>query len=255
MTPRRKQALLLALVGAFAAQTYLVYRDEGGGTLDPVAARGRAIWHRENCQVCHQLWGLGGFLGPDLTNAASRVDSLRLTTLLTTGRGQMPALQLPADEIAAVRAYLVALDRPDRGRGQLRLGREGGGSWEAFHRVAAPLLHQSADSAARRGRELFAARPCGGCHLPLTSSPGGPPDVSTSIARLGPDSVAAILTTGRPDRGMPAPAPALRAEERTDLVAFLTWLGARRDTLNDRLAATVPELQWRWRDLRWWEYR
>lgn len=247
--------LLLALVGAFAAQTFLVYHDDGGGSLDPVALRGRAVWHRENCQVCHQLWGLGGFLGPDLTNAASRVDSVRLTALLTAGSGQMPAFQLPPDEIAAVRAYLVALDRPDRGRGQLRLGREGGAGWESLYREVGSLLDQAPDSSVRRGRDLFAARPCGACHLPLTSGPGRPPDLSTSIARLGPDSVATILTSGRPDRGMPAPAPALRAEERADLVAFLTWLGARRDTANTLLRGAAPNSRWRWRELKWWEYR
>ena len=41
--------------------------------LDDLARAGRALWHDHNCQTCHQIYGFGGFLGPDVTNGAQRL--------------------------------------------------------------------------------------------------------------------------------------------------------------------------------------
>ena len=35
------------------------------------AVSGRIVWQKYNCQSCHQLYGLGRYLGPDLTNVVS----------------------------------------------------------------------------------------------------------------------------------------------------------------------------------------
>lgn len=250
-----KQVLLTVLVVAFMVQTALVYGDDRSEPLDRLALQGRKIWHRQACQVCHQLWGQGGFLGPDLTNAARRVDSVRMSTLLSVGSRQMPAFHLSTDEIAAVRAYLTALDRPERGRGQVRLGRPDGTGWERLERVASPLLDEPATTAARDGWTTFRTRPCQACHQPLTSGVGGAPDLATSVARLGPDSLRAVLIAGRPERGMPPPMPAFSTTELENMVAFITWLGTRRDTLGALLRASEPKTAIRWRDLPWWEYR
>ncbi|MCH7870146.1 MAG: c-type cytochrome, partial [Planctomycetes bacterium] len=37
-----------------------------------MAKSGLAIWRENNCQACHQIYGYGGFLGPDLTNLMDR---------------------------------------------------------------------------------------------------------------------------------------------------------------------------------------
>ena len=37
-----------------------------------LVAEGRLVWQKYNCHTCHQLYGLGGYLGPDLTNVYSR---------------------------------------------------------------------------------------------------------------------------------------------------------------------------------------
>jgi hypothetical protein len=84
---------------------------------------------------------------------------------------------------------------------------------------------------------------------------GGAPDLSTSAARLGADSLRAVLLAGRPDRGMPAPYPAFSEAELEDLMAFLDWMGARRDSLSVLLRAADPDRRFSWRDLPWWEYR
>ncbi|MHC4841723.1 MAG: c-type cytochrome, partial [Planctomycetota bacterium] len=94
---RYRIALMATLVACFATQTYLVYSDPTGEqneALSEQALAGREIWLGKNCQSCHQLYGFGGFLGPDLTNAAPRLEQNRLKELLTVGSRQMPAFNL-----------------------------------------------------------------------------------------------------------------------------------------------------------------
>lgn len=73
MTPTAKRVLPTLLVATFAIQTALVYSDERADGLSEPAIRGRELWYANACQVCHQVYGNGGFLGPDLTNAARSV--------------------------------------------------------------------------------------------------------------------------------------------------------------------------------------
>jgi nitric oxide reductase subunit C len=255
-TPTTKRAALAALVGAFAFQTALVYSDERGDPLDDTARRGRALWHENGCQVCHQLYGQGGFLGPDLTNAYSRVDTFRLRTLLTMGSGQMPAFHFVDDEIAAMSAFFKALDRPDLGWGQLRMGStEAGGPWERFDGVADPMLDPATASSARRGWETFRRRPCPICHQPLAASPTGAPDLSQAAAHLSPDEFRRVLQEGRPARGMPPPAPALTEVELGELIAFITWLETERNAIDGQLRSTERQRSVSWRDIPWWEFR
>lgn len=39
--------------------------------MSPSAIRGQNLWQQNNCTACHQIYGLGGYLGPDLTNVIS----------------------------------------------------------------------------------------------------------------------------------------------------------------------------------------
>lgn len=245
------------LVTAFVVQTALVYGDERTGPLSESARHGRALWHQHGCQVCHQLYGQGGFLGPDLTNAASRVDSVRLWSLLTLGSGQMPALRLADREIADLRAYLRSLDRPELGWGQLRLGEVvETDPWTRAERAWPPWLEGDVGAAAKPGWELFRERRCGVCHLPLASSPAGPPDLSLATQRLSPDQLRTVLAAGRAERGMPPPFPAFTSGEREEVAAFIAWLGTHRDALEEGLRSAETERgSVRWRDIPWWEYR
>ncbi len=251
--PASKKALLAVLVGCFVVQTGLVYSDDVDITLSAEAVQGRKLFHRYSCQVCHQLWGQGGFLGPDLTNAGSRIDESRITSLLTVGSGQMPAMHLPEPEIAALGAFLVEIDRPDIGRGQLRLGDPSGAtspqaSFEAAVEAAAP----TSDVAA--GFETFRSGICSACHFPFQTSTVGAPDLSTVVERLAEDELREVLTSGRPDRGMPPPEPAFDEGQIDRLVAYFRWLNTNRATLSEDAERRRAERAVDWSKLPWWEY-
>jgi nitric oxide reductase subunit C len=71
-------------------------------------SEGRLVWQKYNCQSCHQLYGLGGYLGPDLTNFME--DSIKgeiiLESMLTNGTKQMPAFKLEMKELIELKAFL-----------------------------------------------------------------------------------------------------------------------------------------------------
>ena len=104
-------ALKYFLLGAFSFQSWLVYSDPTGriDALSPEAAAGRTLWMQNGCQTCHQLHGFGGFLGPDLTNAAQHLTRARLDSVLTIGAGQMPAFGFSGSERAALSAFFDAM--------------------------------------------------------------------------------------------------------------------------------------------------
>ena len=74
------------------------------------AARGRQIWDRARCSVCHSLYGLGGHLGPDLTDAHGRLGPDAVRAFVLHGGSVMPAFALDAEELTALLAFLHEVD-------------------------------------------------------------------------------------------------------------------------------------------------
>ena len=254
-TPARKKLLLAVLVLSFGVQTGLVYSDARSEPLSAAAREGRALWQRHACQTCHQFYGQGGFLGPDLTNAASRVDSTRLVSLLTVGSGQMPPLAFTDDESAAMAAFLREMDRPEIGRGELRMGTpgEGAGAQAAFERAVEAAL--GADLAeVDDGFAAYRIRPCSACHFPFRDSPVGAPDLSLVAGSLAPDSLDRVLAEGRPLMGMPPPVPPLDDADRAAITAFLEFLAANREHLEVQTRALAAGRSLDWGRLPWWEF-
>lgn len=252
--PSSKKVLLAVLVVSFAVQTGLVYSDDVDIRLSEDAVQGRKLFHDGTCQVCHQLWGQGGFLGPDLTNAASRVDPTRLASLLTVGSGQMPAFGYDEQQIDFMRAFLEEIDRPDVGRGQLRLGDPGAGTtpqaaFDATVEAAGP------PASAMAGFRTFRSGICVSCHYPFQTSIVGAPDLSTVVERLDDDEIREVLTVGRPAVGMPPPAPALSDQEQDGLVDYFHWLAEHRAGLMAASEERQSNRSFDWRRLPWWEYR
>ena len=76
------------------------------------AADGRLIWQKYNCQSCHQLFGLGGFLGPDLTNTISQPakGEKYIRAMIQSGIKQMPAFKIPENELNELMEFLKSTD-------------------------------------------------------------------------------------------------------------------------------------------------
>jgi len=251
ISPRTKMLLMATLVLAYAVQSALVYGDEPSGVrLEGEALAGARLFQRRGCQVCHQLHGFGGFLGPDLTNASRRLTDSRLRQVLTGGSGQMPALHLDEAEIVSVRAFLEAMNAT--GQGQARIPARGPSSNELFS-VALEAALPSAPAAAARGFQAIGERPCFACHLPFRSGISGAADLSLVTSRLDLATLDSVLTHGKPPF-MPTPTPAFSASERADVAAWLAWLGANRDDLRRSVAAADESRRFDWSDVPWWEF-
>ena len=75
-------------------------------------ANGRLVWQKYNCHTCHQLYGLGGYLGPDLTNVYSRRQQNEdyLKAIIHSGVRQMPSFKMSEAEMTSLLAFLKNLD-------------------------------------------------------------------------------------------------------------------------------------------------
>ena len=251
--PSSKKILLSVLVTCFVIQSGLVYSDDTDIVLSADGVEGRKLFHEGSCQVCHQLWGQGGFLGPDLTNAASRIDDTRLASLLTVGSGQMPAYAYEEQQVHYIRSFLKEIDRPDIGRGQLRLG-------DPSNAVTPQAAFDATVRASAYGDELegfktFSSGICSACHFPFQASIVGAPDLSTVVERLDTEDLMEVLTMGRPERGMPPPSPTLSVEERDYLIHYLGWLNQNRSDLMAKWEDLQVEQSIDWSRLDWWEFR
>ncbi|MDO8366233.1 MAG: cytochrome c [Saprospiraceae bacterium] len=113
-----KPALAFSLLSvAFLTFSLSIYLKPGFvaaalGVEKDKASAGRLVWQKYNCQSCHQLYGLGGYLGPDLTNVYSmpgKGENL-IRALLITGVVQMPAFQMSEKETDHLIEFLKQTD-------------------------------------------------------------------------------------------------------------------------------------------------
>jgi nitric oxide reductase subunit C len=77
-------------------------------SMDSRSIQGKSLWQEKNCQNCHQLFGLGGYMGPDLTTVTT--DPKRGTAyakgILMSGGSRMPNFHFKEEEADALVAYL-----------------------------------------------------------------------------------------------------------------------------------------------------
>jgi len=113
-----KVVAFITLFTLYAGYSLLVYTRGTESSIVPTAAeqtiinRGKEIYEKNNCSSCHQLYGLGGYLGPELTTAWS--DKNRgehfIKALLKTGGNRMPDFHFTDEEINALAQYLKYVD-------------------------------------------------------------------------------------------------------------------------------------------------
>lgn len=107
----RSWILLFLVFISYTIYLYL-YCDPGNNRqVHSNVIAGRNIWQNKNCQACHQIYGLGGYMGPDLTNIISRKGAKNASVFIRYGSGKMPDLHLSDKEVKEVVAYLSWIDK------------------------------------------------------------------------------------------------------------------------------------------------
>ena len=88
------------LTAAFLSYSFLLYSVDTGETVQASqqALEGKVLWQQKNCQSCHQLYGLGGHLGPDLTNIYGKRPEASIRSFLSGGTNVMPDFHLSEHE-------------------------------------------------------------------------------------------------------------------------------------------------------------
>ncbi len=109
-----KQIILVTLVVAFAVYSALVYTAQPNLTqerpLSVSAAHGQRLYQEYNCVACHQFYGLGGYMGPDLTNVISRKGDAYARAFISSGSLRMPNFDLNEAEVGSLVDFLEFVD-------------------------------------------------------------------------------------------------------------------------------------------------
>ena len=100
---------------AFVIYTAHIYT---GGTeaehipaMSKQAGEGQALFQQHNCIACHQFYGLGGYMGPDLTNVISNRGHAYARAFMAAGTNAMPNFGLNDTELDALVAFLEFVDQ------------------------------------------------------------------------------------------------------------------------------------------------
>ncbi|HRP88791.1 MAG TPA: cytochrome c [Edaphocola sp.] len=112
MSDKTKWIIIISLLSSFLYYSVHLYQSscEGISTASPLAQQGKMIWQQKNCVSCHQFYGLGGHLGPDLTNVSSKREPEYIKAFLKSGTVVMPDFQLSNSEIEALMAFFKYTD-------------------------------------------------------------------------------------------------------------------------------------------------
>jgi nitric oxide reductase subunit C len=111
-----KVLVFLLLFTSFIGYSAFVYTDGTAEKSTPPnmqqAMSGKKIFQEYNCISCHQIYGLGGYLGPDLTIAFSdrKRGEAYMRALMQSGSKRMPDFQLTEKQIDDLIAYFKYVD-------------------------------------------------------------------------------------------------------------------------------------------------
>lgn len=113
-----KRFLFGIFVVAFVAYSAMVYTAapnlEPRRALSASAAHGQQLYQQYNCVACHQFYGLGGYMGPDLTNVVSAKGNDYARIFISFGSRRMPDFDLNEAEIESLIDYLEFVDGSGR---------------------------------------------------------------------------------------------------------------------------------------------
>lgn len=109
-----KVIIFATLATLFLLFSVTIYFNRPDTTIqNKKSGKGKLVWQKYNCQSCHQMYGLGGYLGPDLTNVISERGKgpAYVLAMIRSGVKQMPSFSLSEEEEEQLIEFLRQADR------------------------------------------------------------------------------------------------------------------------------------------------
>ena len=103
-----KRRIIITLVTLYMGYNLFVYSS---GTITDIsiteqARNGRQVFQKYNCIACHQIYGLGGHMGPDLTNVIRDKGDVYARSFILSGTQRMPKFDISEQEVNDLIEYL-----------------------------------------------------------------------------------------------------------------------------------------------------
>jgi len=118
MKPVSKRKIFWSLFVTFIIYSIVIYTNgteykKGEELMTHEARVGKLVFQEYNCISCHQIYGLGGYMGPDLTTVISTKGKgeLYARAFMKSGTAKMPNFHLNKDEINDLIAYLKYISK------------------------------------------------------------------------------------------------------------------------------------------------
>lgn len=106
--------IIISLAAVYTLMLFILLFIPQSGNADlrdsEKLSKGLNIWRSHNCSVCHSLYGLGGHMGPDLTNVVSRRGKEYVRHIVLNGGEIMPGFDIKRDGMDRLVSYLEELD-------------------------------------------------------------------------------------------------------------------------------------------------
>lgn len=98
-----KLSVFIILTVSFLLYSFILYTAPmpEAQPANSTAQKGKLLYQQKNCQACHQIYGLGGHLGPDLTNVYAMRTEAYIKAFLKVGSPVMPDFRLTDQEMEA----------------------------------------------------------------------------------------------------------------------------------------------------------
>lgn len=113
-----KRFISAILITSFFIYSIVIYTtgtsvDKGKNYNTIQSRKGKLLFQKKNCIACHQIYGLGGYMGPDLTNVISAPGKgpVYIKAFLQNGTVRMPNFQLTESEKDEIVAFLTYADK------------------------------------------------------------------------------------------------------------------------------------------------
>ena len=104
--------VLVLFVAAYLIYSFTLYTSlpVKQCLVDKRVENGKLVWQKYNCNSCHQLYGLGGYIGPDLTNVYSKRSEAFIKAFLKNGTTAMPNFNINDYEMDCLLKYFNTID-------------------------------------------------------------------------------------------------------------------------------------------------